>query len=255
MDPSTEHDASSEISTGSVDPSLSAGLLLPIELRLMLYAHLTKVVYRKLPIHHKNTVFIYWPYIGMPSDPACSSRELHSDLQAYLAEVRRKSDLPDIIVRGQASPVLIDLLSSISMVARMDSVGGKEREDTLLSRLLRHYAEGGKPVEGPKNPHQPHGTAARSQITTAQGNAHPPLLISSRSDEVFDVELLHSFVCAVMSRLSVPDNDTVHLRIIITDRPARGDSLAVSLIGGQTVRAIALTMTHCSYHLMYVPSL
>jgi hypothetical protein len=144
MDPSTEHDASPQISTGSVDPSLSTSLPLPIELRLMVYAHLTKIGYRKLTIHHKNAVFIYWPYISMPSAPACSSRELHSDLQAYLAEVRRKSDVPDIIVRGQASPVLMDLLSSISMVARIDSVGGKKREDMLLSRMLRHYAEGGK---------------------------------------------------------------------------------------------------------------
>jgi hypothetical protein len=96
--------------------------------------------------------------------------------------------------------------------------------------------KGERPVEGPKNLHQPHGTAARSRTTTAQGNAHPPLLISGRPDEAFDFELLHSFVCALVSRLSVLSNDTVQLRIIITDRPARGDPLAELRSLGFTIR-------------------
>jgi hypothetical protein len=62
------------------------------------------------------------------------------------------------------------------------------------------------------------------------------LLISGRPDEVFDVELLHSFVCAVVSRLSVLSNDTVQLRIIITERPARGDPLAELRSLGFTIR-------------------
>jgi hypothetical protein len=192
----------------------------------MVYARLTKIVYRKLPIHHRNQVFIYWPYIGMPSAPACSSRQLHSDLQAYLTEVRRKPDVPDITVRGHASPVLMDLLLSISMVAKMDRVGDKERQEMLLSRLLLHYAHDGEPIEGPKNLYQPYAMAARSQITSAQGNAHPPLLIPGRPYDVFDVELLHNFVCAVVSRLSIPGKDTVHMRVIITDRRVRRDPLS-----------------------------
>jgi hypothetical protein len=122
-DPSIGYDASSEISTGFVGPKLLAGLPLPLELRLMVYAHLTKIVYRELPVHHRNAVFIYWPYIGMPSAPVCSSHQLHSDLQAYLAEVRLKSDVLDIIVRGHTSPVPMNLLLSISKVAKMDDMG------------------------------------------------------------------------------------------------------------------------------------
>jgi hypothetical protein len=225
-DPSTGYDASFEISTGSVGPKLLAGLPLPLELRLMVYAHLTKIVYRELPIHHRNAVFIYWPYIDLPSAPTCSSHQLHSDLQAYLAEVHLKPDVLDIIVRGHTSPVPMDLLSSISKVAKMDDMGDKQRQEMLLSRILRHYADGGEPVEGPKHLHQLHGTAARSQITVAQGNTHPPLLIPGCSYGVLDDELLHKFVCAVVSRLSVPGKGTIHLRVIITNRRVRRDPLA-----------------------------
>jgi hypothetical protein len=238
MGPSTGHGASSEISIASMDLKLSASLPLPRELRLIVYARLTKIVYRKLPIHHRNQVFIYWPYIGMPFAPACSSRQLHSDLQAYLTEVRRKPDVPDIIVRGHASPVLMDLLSFISMVAKMDSVGDKERQEMLLSRLLRHYAHDGEPLEGPKNLYQPHAMAAQSQITSTQDNTHPPLLISGRPYDVFDVELLHNLVCAVVSRLSISGKDTVHMRVIITDRRVRRDPLSGLRTLGSTVKLL-----------------
>jgi hypothetical protein len=200
MDSSTESNASSETSTGTATPTLSAGLPLPPELRLMVYEYIPKIVYRPLPILHRDENFIYWPYIGMPSAPACSSRQLHSELQAYLAEVRRNSDLPDIIVRGSLSLPLFRFLSDISEVAKMENVGVQE---------------------GPKNLPQLHGSAARPVITPAQGNAHAPLYMGQPELNllfyIFDVELLHNFVCALVTRLGVSGNEQVHLRLVVDD--------------------------------------
>jgi hypothetical protein len=221
MDSSTESNASSETSTGTATPTLSAGLPLPPELRLMVYEYIPKIVYRPLPILHRGENFIYWPYIGMPSAPACSSRQLHSELQAYLAEVRRNSDLPDIIVRGSLSLPLFRFLSDISEVAKMENVGVQERQEKLLSRLLLRFARHGEPIEGPKNLPQLHGSAARPFITPAQGNAHAPLYMGQPELNlllyIFDVELLHNFVCALVTRLGVSGNEQVHLRLVVDD--------------------------------------
>jgi hypothetical protein len=221
MDSSTESNASSETSTGSATPTLSAGLPLPPELRLMVYEYIPKIVYRPLPMLHRDENFIYWPYNGMPSAPACSSRQLHSELQAYLAEVRRNSDLPDIMVRGTLSLPLFRFLYDISEVAKMDNVGVQERQEKLLSLLLLRFARHGEPIEGPKNLPQIHGLAARPLITPAQGNAHPPLYMGWPSQNlllyIFDVELLHNFVCALVTRLGVFGKEQIHLRLIVND--------------------------------------
>jgi hypothetical protein len=159
MDPSTEHDASSQISTGSVDPSLSTGLPLPIELCLMVYAHLTKIGYRKLTIHHKNAVFIYWPYISMPSAPACSSRELHSDLQAYLAEFAVSQMNQTSSFEGR--PLMYSwICSHLSPWSRGSTAWvAKSAKICSYPGCFDTTRKGERPVEGPKNLHQPHGTA------------------------------------------------------------------------------------------------
>ncbi|KAH7087418.1 hypothetical protein FB567DRAFT_345310 [Paraphoma chrysanthemicola] len=113
-------------------------LRLPAELRLAVYRHHFRVTYRPLPTNGRDNIFAYWRCYSLPSGLARTNRQLYSELQAFLREVR-PLDEPDIICSLPLPFSPNGLLAIVDEITALEK-SGSDLVDTHLAILVSYFA-------------------------------------------------------------------------------------------------------------------